>query len=38
MQIRRLTGQELDDAIEEVARLRIRVFAEWPYLYDGDME
>ncbi|MEL7097328.1 MAG: GNAT family N-acetyltransferase [Pseudomonadota bacterium] len=37
MQVRRLTGQALDDAIEEVARLRIRVFAEWPYLYDGDL-
>jgi GNAT superfamily N-acetyltransferase len=26
----------IDDAIEALARLRIAVFREWPYLYDGD--
>ncbi|MSO81217.1 MAG: GNAT family N-acetyltransferase [Alphaproteobacteria bacterium] len=30
-----LTGQPLLDALPEVARLRIAVFREWPYLYDG---
>jgi GNAT superfamily N-acetyltransferase len=26
----------LADALPELARLRIAVFADWPYLYDGD--
>lgn len=30
-----LTGQPLLDALPEVARLRIAVFRDWPYLYDG---
>lgn len=33
-----LTGDRLAAALKDVARLRIAVFAEWPYLYDGDME
>ncbi|APE44545.1 GNAT family N-acetyltransferase [Sulfitobacter alexandrii] len=32
-----LTGTALADALPQVARLRIGVFAEWPYLYDGDL-
>ena len=32
-----LTGQALADELGQVARLRIAVFAEWPYLYDGDL-
>ncbi len=35
---RTLTGPDLDAALEDVARLRIAVFRDWPYLYDGDME
>ncbi|KNG95268.1 GNAT family N-acetyltransferase [Pseudaestuariivita atlantica] len=31
-----LTGAALQDALPDVARLRIGVFREWPYLYDGD--
>jgi GNAT superfamily N-acetyltransferase len=31
-----LTGAALDAALDDVARLRIAVFADWPYLYDGD--
>jgi GNAT superfamily N-acetyltransferase len=27
----------LDAALPELARLRIAVFADWPYLYDGDL-
>lgn len=34
---RALTGQALDDALIDVARLRIQVFHDWPYLYDGDL-
>ncbi|NNE52963.1 MAG: GNAT family N-acetyltransferase [Sulfitobacter sp.] len=31
-----LTGQPLVNALSGVAALRIRVFRDWPYLYDGD--
>jgi GNAT superfamily N-acetyltransferase len=34
--IRPLTGPDLLGALDALAELRIRVFAEWPYLYDGD--
>jgi GNAT superfamily N-acetyltransferase len=30
-----LTGPDLVAALPELARLRITVFREWPYLYDG---
>ena len=36
--VRVLTGAALDAALDDVARLRIIVFREWPYLYDGDLE
>ncbi|MBD3765301.1 MAG: GNAT family N-acetyltransferase [Rhodobacterales bacterium] len=36
--VRRLTGQALDAALDDVARLRLTVFREWPYLYDGDLD
>jgi GNAT superfamily N-acetyltransferase len=32
-----LTGAALEAALEDVARLRIKVFRDWPYLYDGDL-
>ena len=32
-----LTGAALDVALDDVARLRIAVFRDWPYLYDGDL-
>lgn len=34
--IRALTGGELMQAVPALARLRIAVFADYPYLYDGD--
>lgn len=37
VQVTALTGAALITALPEVARLRIAVFAEWPYLYDGDL-
>ena len=37
MEVRSLTGPELDAALDDVARLRIEVFRDWPYLYDGDL-
>lgn len=33
-----LTGAEIGAALEAIAALRIRVFADWPYLYDGDLD
>lgn len=33
-----LTGPALAAALDEVAALRIAVFREFPYLYDGDMD
>ena len=38
IETRPLTGAELETALDDVARLRITVFREWPYLYDGDAE
>ncbi len=32
----RLVGEAIRAALDHVADLRIRVFREWPYLYDGD--
>ncbi|WP_137699356.1 GNAT family N-acetyltransferase [Marimonas lutisalis] len=32
-----LTGAALDAALDDVAQLRITVFRDWPYLYDGDV-
>lgn len=36
--IRVLSKKELGARILEVAKLRICVFREWPYIYDGDLE
>ncbi len=35
--LKRLSGDGLTDYIAELARLRIQVFRDWPYLYDGDL-
>ncbi|MBY6082099.1 GNAT family N-acetyltransferase [Ruegeria arenilitoris] len=37
-QVRALTGPALEAALDDVARLRISVFRDWPYLYDGDLD
>jgi GNAT superfamily N-acetyltransferase len=34
--VRRLGAAEARDRIDEVAALRMIVFRDWPYLYDGD--
>jgi GNAT superfamily N-acetyltransferase len=34
--VRPLGQEELARRLPDLARLRIRVFADWPYLYDGD--
>lgn len=33
-----LTGADLSDALDKVAALRISVFRDFPYLYDGDLD
>ncbi len=38
LQIKALTGKAAAPHIESLARLRIAVFREFPYLYDGDMD
>jgi GNAT superfamily N-acetyltransferase len=37
LRLERVTGAALARHIPDLARLRIRVFREFPYLYDGDM-
>jgi len=36
VRVARLTGAEIGAALDDLADLRIRVFAEYPYLYDGN--
>jgi GNAT superfamily N-acetyltransferase len=36
LRVERLTGEAVRQHIADLARLRIQVFREWPYLYDGD--
>lgn len=36
--IRALTGSDLDRFLPDVARLRMQVFRDWPYLYEGSFE
>lgn len=37
IEIRSLTGDDLKAALPGLARLRIIVFRDWPYLYDGSL-
>ena len=37
LRIERLTGTALETGLSALARLRMAVFREWPYLYDGDL-
>ena len=36
LRVEALRGAALEAALDDVARLRISVFRDWPYLYDGD--
>lgn len=38
VEVRALRGAELEAALDDLARLRIMVFRDWPYLYDGTLE
>ena len=37
VEVRALRGAELERPLDGVAQLRISVFRDWPYLYDGDV-
>ena len=37
IQTRILTGDAVAGVLDDLARLRIAVFRDWPYLYDGDL-
>ena len=37
LRVERLTGSALAGAVSELARLRMTVFRDWPYLYDGTL-
>ena len=37
MKVEALTGAARTQALDDVARLRIAVFRDWPYLYDGSL-
>ncbi len=36
MIVERLTGDAVEEALDDLARLRVEVFRAFPYLYDGD--
>lgn len=36
--VRALTGTDLEASLDGVAALRIAVFRDWPYLYDGSLD
>ncbi len=38
IRLQRLVGAQINEALEQLAALRIRVFRDWPYLYDGDAD
>ena len=38
LDVRPLTGADLDAALPDLARLRIQVFRDWPYLYEGSFD
>ena len=38
IEVRALTGEDIIPILPDLARLRITVFRDWPYLYDGSLE
>src|SRR5688500_16717714 len=38
LEVKSLTGEEINTVLPALARLRIVVFHDWPYLYDGSLE
>ena len=38
LDVKSLTGEEIHAVLPALARLRMVVFRDWPYLYDGTLE
>jgi GNAT superfamily N-acetyltransferase len=38
LRVERFVGAEVEPYLPDLARLRIAVFREWPYLYDGSLD
>lgn len=38
LEIKLVSGREISDYLSQIAKLRIKVFREFPYLYEGDLE
>src|SRR5690349_1805129 len=38
LEVKSLTGSDIYAVLPDLARLRIIVFRDWPYLYDGTLE
>ena len=38
LDVRSLTGDDIKEVLPDLARLRMIVFRDWPYLYDGTLE
>jgi GNAT superfamily N-acetyltransferase len=38
LDVKAITGEEIHAILPDLARLRIIVFRDWPYLYDGTLE
>lgn len=38
LRFERLYGREIEQRVLELAELRMTIFREWPYLYDGDLD
>ena len=38
LDVKSLVGEEIKAVLPDLARLRIIVFRDWPYLYDGTLE
>ena len=38
LDVRSLTGDDIKSVLPDLARLRMIVFRDWPYLYDGTLE
>ena len=36
--IQRFVGRQVQPYIQELARLRIEIFRDFPYLYEGDLD
>ena len=38
LEVKSLFGEEISSVLPDLARLRIIVFRDWPYLYDGTLD